>query len=173
MFKGEKVAIGPLLAADIATLFRWFNDVEAARQDLAYRPMDWIAYQGWVDGLSKDPTRVLFAIRRLDQAAVVGFVGITNINSVHRSAEIGVRIGEKADRDHGYGQDALRLALTYCWNHLNLNRVSLSALADNERAIRAFSRVGFEGEGLVRRAAFIDGRWHDIAIMGILRPELT
>jgi RimJ/RimL family protein N-acetyltransferase len=171
MFKGTKILIGPLLPNDGAPLFRWFNDTEAAALDLAFRPMDWVAYKGWSESLAKDPSRILFAIRRLDLAPIIGFVGITNIQTVHRSAELGVRIGEAADRGHGFGQEATRLALAYCWNHLNLNRVALSALAGNDRAIRAFEAAGFEREGLARRAAFINGAWHDLVIMGILRPE--
>jgi len=171
MFKGTKVSIGPMLPSDGPALFRWFNDVEAAALDLAFRPMDWVAYKGWSESLAKDTTRVLFAIRRLDQMPIIGFVGITNIQPVHRSAELGVRIGEADDRGHGFGQDATRLALAYCWNHLNLNRVSLSTLAGNDRAIRAFAGAGFEREGLARRAAFINGVWHDLVIMGMLRPE--
>jgi RimJ/RimL family protein N-acetyltransferase len=164
------VSIGPILPNDGPTLFRWFNDVDAAALDLAFRPMDWVAYKGWSEGLAKDTSRVLFAIRRLELVPIIGFVGITNINPVHRSAEIGVRIGEAVDRSKGYGQDAMRLSLNYCWNHLNLNRVALTVLAGNERAIRAFSAAGFEREGLARQAAFIDGAWHDLVIMGILRP---
>ena len=171
MFTGSKVTIGPMLPADGPAMFRWFNDAEAAALDLAYRPTDWITFKNWAEALAKDSSRVLFLIRRIGQNSSIGFVGITNIQPVHRSAELGVRIGEPHDRGQGYGQEATRLALDYCWKHLNLNRVALSTLATNERAIRAFSAAGFEREGVARRAAFIDGRWHDLVIMAMLRPD--
>jgi len=171
MFRGAKISIGPMLPNDGPAMFRWFNDVEAAALDLAFRPMDWITFKSWAESLAKDSSRVLFAIRRIDQPAIIGFVGITNIHPVHRSAELGVRIGEATDRGHGFGREATGLALDYCWNHLNLNRVALSTLAGNERAIRSFARAGFEREGVARRAAYIDGKWHDLVIMGVLRPD--
>jgi RimJ/RimL family protein N-acetyltransferase len=170
MFRGNKVSIGPMLPNDGPAMFRWFNDAEAASLDLAFRPTDWIGFKNWAEALAKDSTKVLFAIRRLDQVPIVGFVGITNIHSIHRSAELGVRIGEAKDRGCGLGREAVGLALDYCWKHLNLNRVSLSTLAGNEPAIKAFVASGFQHEGVARRAAFIDGRWHDLVIMGALNP---
>ena len=170
MIKGKKVAIGPLLPEDSNAMFRWFNDVDAARLDLAYRPTDWTAFKAWAENISKDTTRVLFAIRKLEEQPIIGFVGLSGINPVHRSADVAVRIGDDVNRNKGFGEDALRLALEFGWKHLNLHRIALSCLAHNERAIRAFLAVGFQREGIARSAAFIDGQWHDIAIMGALRP---
>ena len=38
------------------------------------------------------------------------------------------------------------------------------------RATRVYAAAGFEREGLLRRAAFVDGEWIDLAIMAVLRP---
>jgi len=170
MFTGSKVSIGPLLPNDAVAMFRWFNDTKAAALDLAYRPMDWMSFKSWAENMAKDSSKVIFAIRKIGEAPIIGFVGITNIGPIHRSAELGVRIGEEVDRGKGYGEDATRLALDYCWNHLNLHRVALTVFSTNERAIRAFVAAGFEREGVAREAVFIDGAWHDLVIMAMLRP---
>ena len=95
---------------------------------------------------------------------------INGINSVHRSAELGIRIGEEKNRGQGYGKEALRLAVDFCWNHLNLNRVQLVVFKHNDRAIGAYKAVGFRKEGLLRKAAFIGGGWVDVIVMAALRP---
>jgi diamine N-acetyltransferase len=166
---GSKITLGPLLADDVTPMFRWFNDVEAARLDLAYRPVDWPTHKAWFDGIGKDPTRVLFAIRRLGNPALVGFVALSNLHPVHRSAEMGLRIGEERDRGQGLGTEALQLGLEFCWQHLNLQRVWLQVFRHNERAIRAYRKAGFHREGVLRRAAFVDGRWADLIPMAALR----
>jgi diamine N-acetyltransferase len=170
-FAGSKIMIGPVLAADCAPMFRWFNDVEAARLDLAYRPIDWASHKAWFESLGRDPSKVLFAIRRIGEAALVGSVTVAQIQSVHRSAEIGVRIGEESDRGQGFGSEAIGLATEFCWRYLNLERVWLQAFEHNERAIRAYEKVGFEREGVLRRAAYIDGQWVDVVMMAKLRPR--
>lgn len=170
MLNGRRIVLGPLVPSDEGALFHWLNDAETARVDFAYRPVHWATFRGWADGLIRDASRVMFAIRRLDNASLIGFVGLSGIDPVHRSADLAIRIGEEANRNVGYGSEALRLVLDFGWRSLNLHRVALRALARNERAIRAFQAVGFQREGVARSATFIDGVWHDIVTMGTLRP---
>jgi RimJ/RimL family protein N-acetyltransferase len=169
--RNETVAIAPLMPEDTGRLFVWMNDVDAARLDLAYRPTDWQAFKAWMDELSRTNSQILFAIRKLFEPQIVGFVIFKNIQFVHRSAEIGLRIGTESERSKGYGKRALALALTYAWNHLNLHRVSLTVFAHNTRAIAAYRAVGFVEEGRLKDAAFIDGEWVDVVLMAALRPK--
>jgi RimJ/RimL family protein N-acetyltransferase len=170
MLLSSRITIGPLVPEDFGPTFCWANDVAAARLDFAYRPVDMMAHQQWWDGLGKDATRVVFAVRKTVEPLIIGYVQITGINSVHRSAEIGIRIGDEKNRNQGYGKEALRLAVDYCWNHLNLHRVQLVVFRHNRRAIGAYKAVGFKKEGLLRKAAFIGGEWVDLTIMAALRP---
>jgi RimJ/RimL family protein N-acetyltransferase len=108
MLLGSRISIGPFVPEDFAAVFCWVNDVGAARLDLAYRPIDMMTHQQWWQGLGKDPSKVVFAIRKTGDPAIIGFVQIAGINSVHRSAEIGIRIGEEKNRGQGYGKDGFR-----------------------------------------------------------------
>jgi RimJ/RimL family protein N-acetyltransferase len=164
------VAIGPLVPDDSAALFCWVNDVKSAGLDVAYRPVDGVAFNAWLGTFATDTSKVLFVIRKRGNPAPCGYIQITNIHPIHRSAEIGIRIGSDEDRGRGIGKAALKLAVDYIWNHLNLNRIQLTVLATNLRAIRAYKAVGFEEEGLFRRAAFINGVWTDVLVMATLRP---
>ncbi len=170
MLLGSRISIGPFVPEDSAAMFCWFNDVAAARLDLAYRPVDMMTHQQWWQGLGKDPSKVVFAIRKISDPAIIGFVQIVGINGVHRSAEIGIRIGEEKNRGQGFGAEALRLALDFCWNHLNLNRAQLTVFQHNHRAIGAYKAAGFCKEGRMRKAAFIGGNWVDLIMMAALRP---
>ncbi|HLN25102.1 MAG TPA: GNAT family protein [Patescibacteria group bacterium] len=171
MLSGPTVSIGPLVPDDFLPIFHWSNDVEASRLNASYRPVDWVSHRAWCDSVGQDPSRVVFAIRRHNDPKIVGYVEIIHINPTHRSAQLGIRIGAAADRGQGLGKEALRIALHYSWNHLNLNRVSLTTLRHNERAIRAFTAAGFRREGTLRRAEFIDGAWVDLVMMAALRPS--
>ncbi|MNY63079.1 hypothetical protein D3C86_1999940 [compost metagenome] len=62
--------------------------------------------------------------------------------------------------------------LTYAFSELKLHRVSLRVLAINKRAIRSYMKCGFQVEGRERETAFLDGKWHDDLIMGLLEHEL-
>ena len=59
----------------------------------------------------------------------------------------------------------------HAFSSLGLHRVALSVFAFNERAIRAYQRVGFVHEGRAREAIWRDGRWWDEIHMSVLEPE--
>lgn len=171
MLSGKLVSLGPLVPNDFAEMFRWSNDVDTSRLNGPYRPVDWVTHKAWCENVGRDPGRVVFAIRRHNHPAIVGYVEIVNINMVHRSAQIGIRIGDEANRGQGLGREAMQLSLHFAWNHLNLNRVYLTTFRHNERAIHAFRAAGFRREGVLRRAEFIDGAWVDLVLMAALRPN--
>jgi RimJ/RimL family protein N-acetyltransferase len=170
MLIGRRITIGPFVPEDFSPLFCWANDVAAAQLDFAYRPVDMMAHRQWWEAIGKDAAKVAFAIRKTTEPLIIGYVHITGINTVHRSAEIGIRIGEEKNRGQGYGTEALLLAVNYCWNHLNLNRAQLVVFKHNHRAIGAYKAAGFRKEGLLRKAAFIGGEWVDLVLMASLRP---
>lgn len=167
----DLIAIGPVLPDDASSLFLWLNDVESAKSDLAYRPVDWMGFNNWFEAFSKGPTQVFFAIRELSDPKIIGFVAFSKIDPVHRSAEFSIRIGSESHRGKGYGKSATRLALEYAWKHLNLNRVQLNVFESNRRAIEAYRGAGFQFEGTLRRAAYVSGDWVNVVIMAALRPE--
>lgn len=171
MLNGKLISLGPVIPADFPALFRWGNDVDSARVNEVYRPSDWNSHQEWWSNIGKDPSKVVFAIRKQGSNNIIGYVQIMNISGIHQSAHLGVRIGEAADRGHGYGREAASLAIDYCWNHLNLGRIGLTVFKTNERALKLYSSLGFEMEGLLRRAFFIDGQWVDIVLMSMLHPS--
>jgi RimJ/RimL family protein N-acetyltransferase len=55
--------------------------------------------------------------------------------------------------------------------HLNLHRIMLTVSSLNIGAVKAYTRAGFQQEGVLRQASYRDGAYHDKIIMAILRPE--
>jgi RimJ/RimL family protein N-acetyltransferase len=71
----------------------------------------------------------------------------------------------------GYGSEAMRLMLDYGFGILNLHRIELDVFAFNERAIRAYEKLGFQKEGIKRDCLFYEYEYHDAIIMSILADE--
>jgi RimJ/RimL family protein N-acetyltransferase len=171
MIFGNAVAIGPILPVDIPALYRWADDAETAALNESYRPPNWRAQEEFWSNTAHDPTRIFFAIRAIGAPEIIGYIQIMNIEPIHRSASIGIRIGEASNRGKGYGREALQLGVDYCWRQLNLSRITLSVFAGNDAAIALYEAAGFVREGLLRRALFIDGAWVDLVPMARCQPE--
>lgn len=171
MLIGNKVCLGPLLRPDGAVIFGWRNTVNIMQLDWCYRPTDQTGFEEWFANTGKDASRVVFAIRKKDNMDFLGYVQVFNINSAFRSADIGIMIGEVANRGQGYGQDALRLCIDFCWHELNLQRLSLALVGENPAALHAYSKCGFEREGLLRRSVYSGGSFRDVTLMAVLRED--
>jgi ribosomal-protein-alanine N-acetyltransferase len=168
---GDQIAIGPILPIDVPHLFQWFDDVEEVRLNEPYRPLNWHRQESFWLNEENDLSRCLFAVRARDAAEIIGFIQISRIDPIHRSAMIGLLIGGKAHRGLGKGREALGLAIDYCWNHLNLTRLTLRVFARNERAIALYAKTGFQEEGRFRDALFIGGEWIDVIAMALNHPD--
>ncbi len=102
---------------------------------------------------------------------LVGIVRLAPVDVANRSARLGIGILDPARLGQGLGTEAIRLVLAYGFDRLGLHRVSLTVLADNARAVAAYTRCGFVVEGRFRDTLFRDGIWHDDLSMAILEPQ--
>jgi RimJ/RimL family protein N-acetyltransferase len=169
--RGKHVALTPLSAGDLPVLFRWINDRSEVLWNAPYRPVTEAQHAEWFEAIQRRKDAVIFAIRLLDTQRLIGSCQLHSINDTHRSAELQMRLGESEGRGHGYGSEAIQLLLAFAFKDLNLRRVHAHVLGTNTRALRFYEKAGFLREGTLREAAHIDGRYVDIALLGILRDE--
>lgn len=73
----------------------------------------------------------------------------------------------KAYRGRGIGTDLIQAALRLAQAQ-RFKRVELEVYASNTTAIALYEKLGFEREGLRRKAVRIQNRWDDIVPMGLL-----
>lgn len=166
-----QAVLAALTAGDSTRLFDWINDRELVLFNAGFRPVTRAQHDDWFDEIQRRSDAVLLGIRLEPGNELIGTVQLHSIHPVHRAAELQIRIAEPQHRGKGYGSTAVHLALRLAFDDLNLNRVSLHVLAHNARALHTYEKAGFRREGLLRGAAFVDGSYADVVVMGILREE--
>jgi RimJ/RimL family protein N-acetyltransferase len=80
-------------------------------------------------------------------------------------------IGDSANRNKGYGGEAIGLLLRHAFGKMKLHKVELNASARNEQALGCYLKAGFRIEGRKRDHDFVDGEYSDEIQMGILESE--
>ena len=168
---GKLVELSPLTDADSERMLRWINDRDLVLLSSAYRPVDEAHHREWFETIRKRSDVVIFGIRERATGQLVGSCQLLGISPTHRKAELQIRIGESQARGRGYGREAVELLLDFAFDDLNLNRVELTVVDGNQPAVRTYEGAGFLREGLLRQAAYIDGRYIDLVLMSILRDE--
>ena len=169
---GSHVYLRPLTGGDAAAFMPWVNDVEVTRTlAIGAMAMDRQAEQAWIEKMNVSGSDVLFGIVVQETDRLIGSVGLNQIDFRHRSASLGMMIGEKSEWGKGYGTEATRLVVRYAFGELHLNRVQLHVYEYNLRGIRIYEKVGFLREGVLRQEHVYDGRFWDTVVMAILREE--
>ncbi len=173
LFQGKLVRLAASTREDAEAFARWSQDPDYLRnQDTDYaRPYSAETYIERFSPGREHPNGVGFSLRTVEDDRLIGFVAIHSIEWNNQAGLMAIGIGEADYRGRGYGADALRLILRYAFEELNLHRVGLDVISNNERAIRAYERAGFKQEGVQRESVYRDGQRHGRIIMGILRDE--
>jgi RimJ/RimL family protein N-acetyltransferase len=125
----------------------------------------------WLTHTLQDKATLSLGVVEKQTAQLIGYAGITSISHVNHSGEYYLFLGEKSRWGKGYGTETTRLIVQYGFASLNLHRIMLTVSAPNIGGITAYSRAGFQQEGVLRQACYRDGTYHDKIIMAILRPE--
>jgi len=168
-----KVQLRAFEKEDLDTIVKWVNTevVTQFLSDSLIYPMSRSDEMKWLESITVTNHREkVFAIETLDHA-LIGSVGLHNINWVERKAELGIMIGEPSFWGQGYGSDAVRQILRIAFEKMNLNRVYLRVFENNPRAIRVYEKCGFQKEGLLRQDHYMGRCYSNTFIMGILKQE--
>ena len=172
---GDLVALGPAHKGILPLLWKWENDLELSV--LTGDPVHPLAPEA-IDSLyeqqsKNDPTHASFVVYERPGLRPIGTIGLNSINHAHRTANLGVGIGEHDCWGKGYGAEATRLVLDYAFNVRGLHNVMLWVFSYNERAIRSYQKVGFKEMGRRRQAQRIGGHAYDVVYMDCVATEFT
>jgi RimJ/RimL family protein N-acetyltransferase len=165
MISGKKVVLRRVEPADYPDIQRWQNDPEVFR---------WMDYEHPFS---------LEDIRRSEERAVadghpflvtldgrgVGRIGLNNLRARDEMASFYVFVGERDVKGQGVGLDATMAMLKFGFDVLNLRKIELWTLADNERALKMYKTAGFVEDARLPERSFHDGHYVDHVVMSVDR----
>ena len=170
--EGDKVILRPISAEDTENILRWRNK-EAVRNHFIYREtLTREEHEKWLEEKVRKGTVCQFIIEAKETGAGVGSVYLRDLDYGNRKCEFGIFIGEDSFRGKGLGTESAKLVTSFAFEHLDMNKVYLRVLAENERAYKSYLRAGFRKDGTAREDVLIDGRFHDVIFMSIIRREV-
>jgi ribosomal-protein-serine acetyltransferase len=163
--------------ADIPSLFL------AARESMA-ELQQWMTWCGADYSLAESLKFVLacdeewkagrqysFVICDRRNGALLGSVGLSGVNPVHRFANVGYWVrGSCTGR--GVASAGLRLAARFAFEELHLNRLELIIAEGNHASMRVAEKVGAHYEGVLRHRLQLNGRPASAAIYSLVARDL-
>src|SRR5712692_3225978 len=136
-----------------------------------------------------DPTRSVEETRRYIQTALAQFaaseglaagvwcrgelagaIGLHKIDWPNRNSSIGYWLAARF-QGKGLMTDACRTLVSYSLCDLGLNRIEIRCATGNHKSRAIPERLGFTPEGVIRQTQWINDRFVDLAIYGMLQSD--
>jgi RimJ/RimL family protein N-acetyltransferase len=103
----------------------------------------------------------------------IGNIKIDPINKKHNTAEYGIMMGERAEWGKGYAKEATLHIIKFCFEELNIRKITLGVISENNNALNLYKKIGFETEGLYKKHLNYHGKYYDAIRMAIFNPQFT
>ena len=165
--RGARVVLREKTVKDAWNEYLWRTDPELSQLDAALPlTMDYDEFLSmykeqlryplaWAKPLSVDTL----------EGAYIGNCMYYDVDVVHKTAEVGVLIGNRRYWNDGYGFEVVVTLVEHIFATTGLNRLYLHTLKWNKRALRCFEKCGFQAVRLVRRSQ------RQFVYMELLREE--
>jgi RimJ/RimL family protein N-acetyltransferase len=113
----------------------------------------------WFDSMQTDvnqPTKLFLTLTAAADSSTeaIGFFKIANVDYINRTADVGWDL-LAAYRGKGIGQVLVTGGASFCFNFLNLRRLTAEILATNVASQRRAESAGFVMEGVKREAVYV------------------
>lgn len=183
----DRIRLRPIAEADVPVLTRMYGDpVDASEFGFfGYRNPDHLR-KAFEAGLINEHGGKLAVVRDYEPGeapasasgtgpgdVVVGDVGWHRVMTGPNSATWNIGIGLLAkERGKGFGTQAQRLLVDYLFSYTQYYRIEAGTETTNLAEQRSLEKVGFTREGVVRGACFRGGKWRDMVLYSIVRPDV-
>ncbi len=174
MLSSQRLRLRPIQRSDLPFFVEWLSDPEVRQFITVNIPLSLEEEEQWYEQVLKQPKPerpLAIEAKEGDDWRLIGNISLFDLNWIHRSAEVGILIGDKRFWNRGFGREAMQLMVKHAFSTLNLNRVYLRVDVENVRGIRAYERAGFVKEGILRQAVYRNGIYSDMMVMSVIRSE--
>jgi RimJ/RimL family protein N-acetyltransferase len=171
---GARVRLRPVERADLPRFVAWLQDDDVITNLDIVIPFNTVREEKFFDDVMAGPPETQpfsLEVRKGRGWLHVGGCGLQHADWRNRSIELGIFIGVKEAWGRGYGTEATQLLVDHAFGTLNMHRVWLRNYEDNRRARHVYEELGFVLEGRQRDGDYRAGRYRDVLLLSILRPE--
>jgi [ribosomal protein S5]-alanine N-acetyltransferase len=114
-----------------------------------------------------------WAIHLKENGKHIGNIKIDPVNKKHGTGEYGILMGDKNEWGKGYAKEASATIINFCFNEMNLRKMTLGVVENNTAAVKLYENMGFITEGIYKMHGIYDGSYCNILRMAMFNPLYT
>lgn len=148
----------------------WINDIEVNKYLEVKGGYTLERLENFLEEVEKKKV-YFWAIIIKDSLKHIGNIKIDPINFRHGFAEYGIMMGDKEEWGKGYAKEASKGVIEFCFNELNLRKICLGVVEDNQSAVNLYYKLGFKLEGKYLNHVIYDDVQHNVLRMSLFKNE--
>lgn len=106
-----------------------------------------------------------------DENHHIGNVRLGPMDIKSKVCQFSMMIGDPRYHGIGLGTEIVSVCIQYCFRDLGMQKFFLEVIDDNKAAIRIYEKNGLTTEGLLKKHLMLDGHYHDLRIMSVLKES--
>ncbi len=171
MLKGKSVNIRPVAERDLEELTDRLSDPVALGE---FMPQGFISESNFrknfhEHGFIRENSERYVVVSKDDE--LLGSIWIFKSVTYFDSLEMGYYIFEDVSRGKGYATESVKLLTDFIFRSRQLNRLEIRMSVENTASEKVAINAGYTHEGVLREAAFSNGKHHDMNTYSLLRRE--
>lgn len=162
-----------LRASDLAGRWaQWLNDPLVTKfQNKGIYPNTQEAQRKYYERLIDSRTDVVLAIVERQTDTHIGNVGLHQIDPLHRTAVLGIVLGERSAWGRGIGARSWKAITDYGFRVLNLHKICATVIDGNHASLKCATAAGYAVEGRQAQQMYKEGQYRDLIHLGLLKEH--
>ncbi len=161
---------------DIELLYCWENDTSWWQLSNTLTPFSKYTLKKYIESSSGSifedgQLRMMITIE--STGSTIGTIDLFDFDPFNQRAGVGILIADKNERRKGYAKMALEAMIDYSFNRLKLHQLYCNILADNQKSIKLFNKMGFNITGKKEEWIRSDDKYLDEYILQLINPNIT
>ncbi len=156
--ESERLYFEPLSSAHLSYDYvNWLNDKEVYKYletggDYTYNALEQFL-------LEQERKDILFwAILKKDSNKHIGNIKIDPIDVENNSGEYGIMMGDRNEWGKGFAKEASKTIIEYCFEVLQLSKITLGVIENNISAVSLYENLGFKIYDRIKSYGFYDNK---------------
>lgn len=172
MICGKSIKLLSLSSEHHQFMLSLLNDEETAYfEGKVEFPISIDDQQLWFDKYLINKNSRSFIIAPMNEESLYGYMSFKMLNDISRNGHVAIKLSKEA-RGKGIGTDALKTLMKFLFFQYNMHRLSTHIVEYNYASQKLFIETcGWKKEGIIRDAIYINGRYYDNILLGILKDD--
>lgn len=165
----QRLVCEPLSLKHASNVYlNWLNDPEVYRYLESRGNYTMKKLKNYLENIEEKQV-FAWAICNKDSGAHIGNIKIDPIDEINKYGEYGIMIGDKKSWGKGFAKEASVEIIRFCFEVLDLRKINLGVISPNLNAIKLYTSLGFEVEGIFKKHKLFESNYCDVIRMSLFR----